>query len=77
MRSGRDIAKVSKYSEVKSAGNIRIAKPKSDGAKHYIVFDIFPSLISDYTNHSLRNGDKIGESEIKVFDLKAFREHIK
>ena len=77
VRSGRDIAKVSKYSEVKSAGNIRIAKPKSDGAKHYIVFDIFPSLISDYTNHSLRNGDKIGESEIKVFDLKAFREHIK
>lgn len=77
VRTGRDIAKVSKYSEVKSAGNIRIAKHKTDGAKHYIVFDIFPSLISDYTNHSLGNGDKIGESEIRVFDLKAFAEHIK
>ena len=77
VRSGRDIAKVSKYSEVKSAGNIRIAKPKSENSKHYVVFDIFPSLISDYTNRSLQIGDKIGESEIKVFDLKAFREHIK
>lgn len=77
VRSGRDIAKVSKYSEVKSAGNIRIAKHKTDGAKHYIVFDIFPSLISDYTNRSLQIGDKIGESEIRVLDLKAFAEHIK
>ena len=33
VRSGRDIAKVSKYSEVKSAGNIHIAKPKSENSK--------------------------------------------
>ena len=77
VRSGRDIAKVSKYSEVKHAGDIRIAKPKSENSKHYVVFDIFPSLISDYTNRSLQIGDKIGESEIRVFDLKAFAEHIK
>ena len=77
VRTGRDIARVSKYSEVKHAGDIRIAKPKFDSAKHYVVFDIFPSLISDYTNRSLQIGDKIGESEIGVFDLKAFAEHIK
>lgn len=77
VRSGRDIAKISKYSEVKHAGDIRIAKPKSENSKHYVVFDIFPSLISDYTNRSLQIGDKIGESEIRVFDLKAFAEHIK
>ena len=76
VRNGRDIAKISKYSEVKNAGNIRIAKPKSDCSTHYIVFNVFPSLISDYTNRSLQIGDNIGESKIRVFDLKSFVEHI-
>ena len=77
VRTGRDIAKVSKYSEVKSAGSIRIAPPKSDGAKRFIVFDKFPTTLSDASNKSLQMGDKIAESEIAVFDLKSFAENIK
>ena len=77
VRSGRDIAKVSKYSEVKCAGNIRILPLKANGAKRVIVFDKFPTVISDYANRSLQIGDKIGESEIAVFDMKAFVEYIK
>lgn len=77
VRSGRDIAKVSKYSEVKHAGNIRMLPPKDDSAKRVIVFDKFPTVVSDYANRSLQIGDKIAESEIAVFDLKAFVEYIK
>ena len=77
VRSGRDIAKVSKYSEVKHAGNIRILPPKTDGARRVIVFDKFPTVVSDYTSRSLQIGDKIGESEIAVFDMKAFIEYTK
>jgi hypothetical protein len=77
VRSGRDIAKVSKYSEVKHAGNIRILPPKDNSAKRVIVFDKFPTVISDYANRSLQIGDKIAESEIAVFDMKAFVEYIK
>lgn len=77
VRSGRDIAKVSKYSEVKSAGNIRIAKHKTDGDKRFIVFDKFPTTISDASNKSLQMGDKIAESEVAVFDMKSFIESIK
>ena len=77
VRSGRDIAKVSKYSEVKSAGNIRIATHKTDGEKHFIVFDKFPTTISDASNKSLQMGDKIAESEVAVFDMKSFIESIK
>ncbi len=77
VRTGRDIAKVSKYSEVKHAGNIRIAPLKQDGAKRYIVFDIFPSTVSDTVNRSLQIGDKIADSDVAVFDLKSFIENIK
>lgn len=77
VRSGRDIAKVSKYSEVKSAGNIRIAKHKTEGTKRFIVFDKFPTTISDASNKSLQMGDKIAESEVAVFDMKSFIESIK
>ena len=77
VRSGRDIAKVSKYSEVKSAGNIRIAPHKTDGAKCFIVFDNFPTTISDASNKSLQMGDKIAGSAVAVFDMKSFIESIK
>ena len=77
VRSGRDIAKVSKYSEVKHAGNIRMLPPKDDSAKRVIVFDKFPTIVSDFSNRSLQIGDKIGDSDIAVFDLKAFVEYIK
>ena len=77
VRSGRDIAKVSKYSEVKHAGNIRMLPPKDDSAKHVIVFDKFPTIVSDFSNRSLQIGDKIGDSNIAVFDMKAFVEYIK
>lgn len=72
VRTGRDIAKVSKYSEVKHAGDIRIAPPKND-AKRFIVFDKFPSTVSDTSNRSLQVGDKIAESEVAVFDLNSFK----
>lgn len=72
VRTGRDIAKVSKYSEVKHAGDIRIAPPKN-GAKRLIVFDKFPSTVSDTSNRSLQVGDKIVESEVAVFDLNSFK----
>ena len=77
VRNGRDIAKVSKYSEVKSAGNIRIAKHKTDGDKRFIVFDKFPTTISDASNKSLQMGDKIAGSAVAVFDMKSFIESIK
>lgn len=77
VRTGRDIAKVSKYSEVKNAGRIRISPPKSEDAKRFIVFDKFPATLSDASNKSLQTGDKIAESEVAVFDLKAFAENIK
>lgn len=77
VRTGRDIAKVSKYSEVKHAGEIYMLPPKSDGAKRVIVFDSFPTVISDFANHSLQIGDKISESDIAVFDIKNFVEYIK
>lgn len=72
VRTGRDIAKVSKYSEVKHAGDIRIA-PSKNGAKRFIVFDKFPSTVSDTSNRSLQAGDKIAESEVAVFDLNSFK----
>jgi hypothetical protein len=77
VRSGRDIAKVSKYSEVKHAGNIRMFPPKDNSAKRVIVFDKFPTIVSDFSNRSLQIGDKIGDSNIAVFDMKAFVEYIK
>lgn len=77
VRSGRDIAKVSKYSEVKLAGIIRIAQSKAEGAKRFIVFDKFPTTASDNVTRSLNVGDTVTESEIAVFDLKSFIESIK
>ena len=77
VRSGRDIAKVSKYSEVKHAGNIRMLPPKDDSAKRVIVFDKFPTIVSDFSNRSLQIGDTISDSNIAVFDMKAFVEYIK
>ena len=77
VRSGRDIAKVSKYSEVKHAGDVWISKCKTDNAQRVIVFDTFPTVVSDFSNRSLQIGDKIGDSDIAVFDLKAFVEYIK
>jgi hypothetical protein len=77
VRTGRDIAKVSKYSEVKNAGNIIIAKSKSDGNKRIIVFDKFPTTVSDTANRSLQIGDNIVESDVVVFDLKSFIDNIK
>ena len=77
VRTGRDIAKVSKYSEVKKAGYIRIAPQKSDRTKRFIVFDKFPTTVSDTVNRSLQLGDNIIESETKIFDLKSFIENIK
>ena len=77
VRNGRDIAKISKYSEVKHAGDVWISKCKTGNAQRVIVFDTFPTVVSDFANRSLQIGDKIGESDIAVFDLKAFREHIK
>lgn len=77
VRNGRDIAKISKYSEVKHAGDVWISKCKTDNAQRVIVFDTFPSVVSDFSNRSLQIGDKIGDSDIAVFDLKAFVEYIK
>jgi hypothetical protein len=77
VRTGRDIAKVSKYSEVKNAGSILIAPPKSDSAKRFIVFDKFPTTVSDTLNRSIQLGDKIIESDVAVFDFKSFIESIK
>lgn len=77
VRSGRDIAKVTKSAEVKLAGIIRIAPPKIENAKRFIVFDKFPTTASDTVNRSLNIGDTVTESEIAVFDLKSFIESIK
>ena len=77
VRSGRDIAKVTKSAEVKLAGIIRIAPTKIENAKRFIVFDKFPTTASDTVNRSLNIGDTVTESEIAVFDLKSFIESIK
>lgn len=77
VRSGRDIAKVTKSAEVKLAGIIRIAPPKIENAKRFIVFDQFPTTASDTVNRSLNIGDTVTESQIAVFDLKSFIESIK
>ena len=77
VRSGRDIAKVTKSAEIKLAGIIRIAPPKTENAKRFIVFDKFPTTASDTVNRSLNIGDTVTESEIAVFDLKSFIESIK
>ena len=77
VRNGRDIAKISKYSEVKHAGDVWISKCKTGNAQRVIVFDTFPSVVSDFSNRSLQIGDKIGDSDIAVFDLKAFTDRIK
>ena len=77
VRNGRDIAKISKYSEVKHAGDVWISKCKTGNAQRVIVFDTFPSVVSNFSNRSLQIGDKIGDSDIAVFDLKAFVEYIK
>ena len=76
VRSGRDIAKVTKSAEVKLAGIIRIAPTKIENAKRFIVFDKFPTTASDTVNRSLNIGDTVTESEISVFDLKSFIENI-
>ncbi len=77
VRSGRDIAKVTKSAEVKLAGIIRFAPTKIENAKRFIVFDKFPTTVSDTVNRSLQLGDRIIESETRVFDLKSFIENIK
>lgn len=77
VRSGRDIAKVTKSAEVNLAGIIRIAPTKIENAKRFIVFDKFPTTASDTVNRSLHIGDTVTESEISVFDLKSFIESIK
>ena len=77
VRSGRDIAKMTKSAEVKLAGIIRIAPPKIENAKRFIVFDQFPTTASDTVNRSLNIGDTVTESQIAVFDLKSFIESIK
>ena len=77
VKNGRDIAKISKYSEVKHAGDVWISKCKTGNAQRVIVFDTFPSVVSDFSNRSLQIGDKIGDSDIAVFDLKAFTDRIK
>ena len=77
VRSGRDIAKVTKSAEVKLAGIIRIAPSKTENAKHFIVFDQFPTTASDTVNRSLNVGDTVTESESAVFDFKSFIESIK
>ena len=77
VRSGRDIAKVTKSAEVKLAGIIRIAPTKIENAKRFIVFDKFPTTASDTVNRSLNIGDTVTESKIAVFDLKSFIESIK
>ena len=77
VRSGRDIAKVTKSAEVKIAGIIRIAPSKTENAKRFIVFDQFPTTASDTVNRSLNVGDTVTESEIAVFDFKSFIESIK
>jgi hypothetical protein len=77
VRSGRDIAKVTKSAEVKLAGIIRIAPPKIENAKRFIVFDQFPTTASDTVNRSLNIGDTVTESQIAVFDYKSFIESIK
>ena len=77
VRSGRDIAKVTKSAEVKLAGIIRIAPTKIENAKRFIVFDKFPTTASDTVNRSLHIGDTVTESKIAVFDLKSFIESIK
>ena len=77
VRAGRDIAKVSKYSDVKKVGIIFIAKPKADSAKNFVVFDKFPTIVSDTSNRSLQMGDKITDSNTYVFDIKSFIESIK
>ena len=77
VRSGRDIAKVTKSAEVKLAGIIRITPPKIENAKRFIVFDQFPTTASDTVNRSLNIGDTVTESQIAVFDFKSFIESIK
>ncbi len=77
VRTGRDIAKVTKSAEVKLAGIIRIAPSKTEGAKRFFVFDKFPTTASDTVNRSLHIGDTVTESEIAVFDFKSFIESIK
>ena len=77
VRSGRDIAKVTKSAEVKLAGIIRTAPSKTENAKRFIVFDQFPTTASDTVNRSLNVGDTVTESEIAVFDFKSFIESIK
>ena len=77
VRSGRDIAKVTKSAEVKLAGIIRIAPPKIENAKRFIVFDQVPTTASDTVNRSLNIGDTVTESQIAVFDFKSFIESIK
>lgn len=77
VRTGRDIAKVTKSAEVKLAGIIRIAPSKNEGAKRLILFDKFPTTASDTVNRSLHVGDTVTENKIAVFDLKSFIESIK
>lgn len=77
VRTGRDIAKVTKSAEVKLAGIIRIAPSKNEGAKRLILFDKFPTTASDTVNRSLHIGDTVTENKIAVFDLKSFIESIK
>ena len=77
VRSGRDIAKVTKSAEVKLAGIIRIAPSKIENSKRFIVFDKFPTTASDTVNRSLNIGDTVTENKISVFDLKSFIESIK
>lgn len=77
VRSGRDIAKVTKSAEVKLASIIRIAPSKTENSKRFIVFDQFPTTASDTVNRSLNVGDTVTESEIAVFDFKSFIESIK
>ena len=77
VRSGRDIAKVTKSAEVKLAGIICIAPSKTENAKRFIVFDQFPTTASDTVNRSLNVGDTVTEREIAVFDFKSFIESIK
>ena len=76
VKNGRDRVTVSQASpEVKHVGDQRIRRqPAERGTvKYYLVMDKFPNKITAASgNHSLGNGDRIGNSEVVLYDIKGF-----
>lgn len=81
VKNGRDRVTVSQGSpEVNHVGDQRIKWSDHDNrgtTKYYLVMDKSPSRVtSAESNQSLGNGDRIGNSEVVLYDIKGFTEHI-